>query len=86
MDEVAQRMKILLYGQSGVGKTVEAMELAQRCTPDDKRILYIDTGEGWVSLLNHPQLMRRTTRSGLQGYLSDRGSCRCYCCICSKLG
>jgi adenylate kinase family enzyme len=67
MDEVAQRMKILLYGQSGVGKTVEAMELAQRCTPDDKRILYIDTGEGWVSLLNHPQLMKRTTRLVYKG-------------------
>lgn len=62
MSGMSMRMKALLYGVSGVGKTVEAMELAQKCTPPDKRILYIDTGEGWVSLLNHPQLMRRTKR------------------------
>lgn len=68
MEGMTMRMKALLYGVSGVGKTVEAMELAQKCTPPDKRILYIDTGEGWVSLLNHPHLMARTKRMVYKGY------------------
>lgn len=62
LDLTKIKFKWLLYGGSGVGKTVEAMEVAQRITPDDKRILFIDTGEGWVSLENHPQLKRRTDR------------------------
>lgn len=58
----AKRLKALIYGESGVGKTVEAQALAQMFTPLDKEILYIDTGEGWVSLENHPQLKKRTKR------------------------
>jgi hypothetical protein len=67
LEDLRTMSKFLLYGVSGVGKTVEAMELAQMTTPEDKRILYIDTGEGWVSLKNHPQLMRRTKRMTYQG-------------------
>lgn len=59
--------KFLLYGESGVGKTVETMELAQLVTPVDKRILYVDTGEGWVSLKNHPKLKNRTMRMTYTG-------------------
>lgn len=62
LDDLKTMSKFLLYGVSGVGKTVEAQELAQMTTPPEKRILYVDTGEGWVSLKNHPQLMRRTQR------------------------
>lgn len=62
LDLTKIKFKWLLYGKSGVGKTVEAMELAQRITPPDKQILFVDTGEGWVSLENHPQLKRRTNR------------------------
>lgn len=67
LDLTKIKFKWLLYGTSGVGKTVEAMELAQRFTPADKKILYVDTGEGWVSLENHPQLKKRTDRMLYQG-------------------
>ena len=67
MDDVALRLKLLLYGVSGVGKTVLAMDLAQKVTAPDKRILFIDTGEGWVSLENHPQLKKRTQRMVYKG-------------------
>lgn len=67
MDEVAMRMKALIYGQAGVGKTVEAAHLAQLVTPPDKKILHMDTGEGWVSLQNHPQLKKRMDRMVYKG-------------------
>ena len=69
MDDVKVRLKALIYGESGVGKTVEAVHLAQQITSPDKEILHIDTGEGWVSLQNHPQLKNRVDRilyKGLQ--------------------
>jgi AAA domain len=62
MDETQASFKLLLYGDSGVGKTVEAMHIAQALTPADKIILYIDSAEGWVSLNNFPVLKRRTQR------------------------
>lgn len=67
MSDLDPRLKALIYGVSGVGKTVEAMELARIVNPSDKKILYIDTGEGYVSLLNHPQLMRNVTRMSYEG-------------------
>lgn len=67
LDDLKTMGKFLLYGVSGVGKTVEAQQLAQLVTPEDKQILYVDTGEGWVSLKNHPQLKRRTKRMTYQG-------------------
>lgn len=54
--------KFMFYGNSGVGKTVEAVTLAQMITPVDKEILIIDSTEGWVSLKNHPELMKRVRR------------------------
>lgn len=50
-------LKALVYGVSGVGKTVAAVQIAQKITPPDKTIQYVDTAQGWVSLLNHPQLI-----------------------------
>lgn len=67
LDESEIRFKWLLYGESGVGKTIEALQLAQLITPKDKRILHVDTGEGWVSVNNHPQLKQRTDRMIYQG-------------------
>lgn len=64
---MAMRMKVLLYGQSGVGKTVEAFTLAHMCLGPGQRILYIDTGEGWVSLQNHPELKKNVTRMTYKG-------------------
>jgi hypothetical protein len=54
--------KGMLYGVSGVGKTVHSVMIAQDITPLDKDILFIDTAEGWVSLENHPELKNRVTR------------------------
>lgn len=67
MDDKRLTFKGLLYGVSGVGKTVEAMEIAQIVTPEDKEILFIDTSDGWVSLLNHPGLTRRTRPMAYKG-------------------
>ena len=56
--------KAMIYGLSGVGKTVHSMMIAQEITPSDRWILYVDTAEGWVSLLNHEDMhiKRRTER------------------------
>jgi len=50
----------MIYGDSGVGKTVQAMALAQAVTPPEKSIIFIDSAEGWVSLDNHKKLKVRT--------------------------
>lgn len=62
LEVITPHAKIMIYGESGVGKTVEAAMLAQAITPKDKRILYVDAVEGWVSLLNHDGLTNRTSR------------------------
>lgn len=66
-DDKRLTFKGLIYGPSGVGKTVEAMEIAQIVTPPDKQIVFIDTSDGWVSLMNHPGLGRRTRPMAYQG-------------------
>lgn len=67
MDMAKVRLKVLLYGPSGAGKTVEALELARMVNSPGKRIMYMDTGEGWVSLRNHPQLMPNVDRFAFKG-------------------
>jgi hypothetical protein len=68
MDEIDTKLKILLYGVSGVGKTVEAFVLAQMTRPEDKKILYVDTGEGWISVLNHdPKYRQNVVRMAFEG-------------------
>lgn len=65
MEELADaRPNILamIYGDSGVGKTVGAVQMAQDITGEYGRIMYIDTAQGWVSLLNHPELKARIDR------------------------
>lgn len=62
LEDATANAKVLIYGESGVGKTVAAVQIAQEITPADKRILYLDAVEGWVSLLNHKGLTQRTTR------------------------
>jgi len=54
--------KALFYGASGVGKTVQAIAIAQAITSHNKTILYLDSGNGWVSLDNHPELKTRVNR------------------------
>lgn len=59
--------KCLIYGDSGAGKTVTAMQIAQAITPPGKTIEFIDFLEGWVALLNHPGLTARTNRQQYEG-------------------
>src|SRR5947209_9211116 len=58
----AKTLKALIYGASGVGKTVQSIALAQAITPPGKTIVYCDSGNGWVSLDNHPELKTRVHR------------------------
>lgn len=67
LDETHPNLKACIYGESGFGKTVETMMIAQAITPPEKTIEYIDFLEGWVALLNHPGLTRRTNRQMYQG-------------------
>jgi len=60
LDEKHTSLKMMFYGDSGVGKTVAAMQMAQQVTPPDKSIVFIDSAEGWVSLDNHKKLKVRT--------------------------
>lgn len=60
LDQKHTSFKGMIYGDSGVGKTVSSMALTQAITPSDKSILYIDSAEGWVSLDNHKSLKVRT--------------------------
>lgn len=54
--------RIQIYGDSGTGKTVAAVRLAQKITPPEKSILFIDSGQGWASIQNHPKLKTRVAR------------------------
>lgn len=45
--------KGMFYGDSGTMKTTVAMRFAQAITPPDKRILYLDSAEGWSTLQNY---------------------------------
>lgn len=67
MDNLVADIKTMLYGESGTGKTVLGMQILQQFTPEDKKIIFIDTGRGWVSLNNHPELKRRTKRMQFLG-------------------
>jgi len=60
--------KACVYGDSGFGKTVWAMQLAQAITPEGKTIEYIDHMEGWVSLSNHKGLRDRAHRQKYAGF------------------
>lgn len=61
MDEVDPYAKFLIYGESGTGKTVLASTAVQ------ERGLFIDAVEGWVSLVNFPELRSKMHRMVYQG-------------------
>jgi hypothetical protein len=67
MEVTSPNFKGMLYGESGVGKTVMAIQIAQAITPVGKTIIYVDSVEGWVSLLNHKGLTDRVIRMGYLG-------------------
>jgi hypothetical protein len=61
-DNNERSLKALIYGPSGTGKTVQSVALAQAITRPEEQIIYCDSGNGWVSLENHPTLKRRVKR------------------------
>lgn len=67
MDNVHPFFKGMIYGPSGVGKTVLAAEIAQAITPAGKEIFYLDSMENWTSLQNHPELKQRMRRFKYEG-------------------
>jgi hypothetical protein len=56
------------YGDPGTHKTTETMEMVQGIVPEDQKIVYIDSGKGWISLMNFPHLMRRVKRIQFRKY------------------
>lgn len=59
-----------ISGDSGVGKTVFGLEVAQIVTPPDKEILFIDWRDGWKVLTNprHKHLAKRMQRMRYVNY------------------
>lgn len=49
----------MFYGDNGSGKTKLALEVAIAITPNDKKILFVDTSSGWETAINHPELADR---------------------------
>ena len=66
--EVDLLHRIMLYGPPGGGKTVLAMMTAQSLKTAGGRILYIDSKDGWVSLLDWPKLQVDVTRFPYKSY------------------
>lgn len=61
--------RLLFYGDSGGGKSVLAIRVAQAITPPDQVIAYVDTSQGWVSLKNHsPELRKRVRLIKYEGW------------------
>ena len=53
--------KGMFYGDAGTMKTTQAMRFAQAITDPEKHILYLDSAEGWSTLMNYREegLMNR---------------------------
>lgn len=56
LNKIPSKYLAMFYGDTGSGKTVYAFAHADALT--EGRILYIDTGQGFLSLKNHPALFR----------------------------
>ena len=50
---------LMFYGDNGSGKSKIALEIAERITPRDKKIVYVDTSQGFSCLQSHPELADR---------------------------
>ena len=59
VDQKSSRIKALIYGASGVGKTVLAVAIARQLIGPNKDIIFVDVDEGYESLRNHPSLLKR---------------------------
>lgn len=47
------------FGDQGTGKTKAGMEILQRITDPNKKIVYVDTAMNFATLMNHPKLQKR---------------------------
>ncbi len=64
--EVSGDFRGIIYGESGVGKTVFGMQLAQVITPGGTGIVFADARHGWDVMANHPDLTDRAMRLEVQ--------------------
>lgn len=55
--------QLCIFGDQGTGKTLAMAKLMQAITPANKKILYIDSGNGWATLKSYPELMKRVKYS-----------------------
>jgi hypothetical protein len=59
LDKKHVPMLFSVFGEQGTGKTKAGMEILQRVTDPDKKIVYVDTAMNFATLNNHPDLRRR---------------------------
>lgn len=52
-------MLFSVFGDQGTGKTKAGMEILQRVTDPNKKIVYADTAMNFATLNNHPSLQKR---------------------------
>ena len=52
--------KVLIYGESGTGKTVLACDFG-------KKVIMVDSSNGWVSLKNHKEVLSKVQRIEYKG-------------------